>query len=220
MTDASTADTATGIGHRLAPPRFIAFVVVLLLAVPAGIALLGLRMGAMAGFDLAAIIFLGSIAPLLNDETASMRQAAQRNDANRAVLLGITGIVSIAILAAVAAELAQKGAPKLLEVVAIIVTLVLAWLFSNVIYALHYAHMFYVPNDDGKDHGGLNFPDEDEPDYWDFIYFSFTLGMTFQTSDVEISGRGIRRVVIFHCLAAFVFNLGVLAFSVNVLGGG
>ena len=63
-------------------------------------------------------------------------------------------------------------------------------------------------------------PGTDEPDYWDFVYFAFTLGMTFQTSDVSITDRRIRRVVLGHSLAAFVFNLGVLAFTINVLGGG
>ena len=66
---------------------------------------------------------------------------------------------------------------------------------------------------------GSTFPKCDEPDYWDFLYFSYTLGMTFQTSDVDITSRHIRKVVVGHCLAAFVFNLGVLAFTINVLGG-
>jgi len=97
---------------------------------------------------------------------------------------------------------------------------VLAWLFSNSIYALHYAHLFYSRADGGRDAGGIDIPDTKEPNYWDFVYFSFTLGMTFQTSDCQITSPRIRRVVIGHCLAAFVFNIGVLAFSINVLGGG
>ena len=94
----------------------------------------------------------------------------------------------------------------------------LAWLFSNVVYALHYAHLFYMPGDEGKDCGGLAVPKTDEPDYWDMLYFAFTIGMTFQTSDVEIESRDIRRVAMLHGLIAFVFNLGVLAFTINVLG--
>ena len=74
--------------------------------------------------------------------------------------------------------------------------------------------------DGGGDAGGLEFPDCQEPDYWDFLYFSYTLGMTFQTSDVQITARRVRKVAIGQCLAAFVFNLGVLAFTINVLGGG
>lgn len=219
MTDASRP-----LGTWFVPPRFLAFLIALIVAVPSAMALLGLRVGVMAGFDVAALVFMASIASLFNDETEKMRTAARRNDANRAVLLGITGAVSLVILSAIAAELTQKGSPKPLEVALIVATLAIAWLFSNTIYALHYAHLYYLEGKDadgsGKDCGGLDFPGDDEPDYWDFIYFSFTLGMTFQTSDVEMSGRAIRRVSIFHCLAAFIFNLGIVAFTINVLGGG
>jgi uncharacterized membrane protein len=98
----------------------------------------------------------------------------------------------------------------------IIVTLILAWVFSNTVYAFHYAHLAYSKPDAGC--AGLDFPDTTEPNYWDFVYFAFTLGMTFQTSDVTISDQGIRKVVTVHCLAAFIFNIGVLAFTINVLG--
>jgi uncharacterized membrane protein len=102
----------------------------------------------------------------------------------------------------------------------IIGTLVLSWIFSNWIYSLHYAHLFYTrAPEDGGDTGGLEFPKTPEPDYWDFIYFGFCLGMTFQTSDVSVTDGRFRKVVTLHCLAAFVFNLGVIAFTINVLGG-
>ena len=65
---------------------------------------------------------------------------------------------------------------------------------------------------------GLDFPGTPEPNYWDFVYFSFTCGMAFATSDVAISDQHIRRIVTVHCLAAFAFNIGVLAFTINVLG--
>jgi uncharacterized membrane protein len=64
----------------------------------------------------------------------------------------------------------------------------------------------------------LSFPESNEPDYWDFVYFSFTLGMTFQTSDVAITTTAMRKPVTVQCLAAFIFNIGVLALSINVLG--
>jgi uncharacterized membrane protein len=102
--------------------------------------------------------------------------------------------------------------------VLVIGTLALCWLFSNLVYALHYAHLYYRAGR-GGDAGGLTFPGTDEPDYGDFVYFAFCLGMTFQTSDVTITDGGTRRVVTLHCLAAFVFNLGVIAFTINVLGG-
>ena len=104
------------------------------------------------------------------------------------------------------------------DIALIVATLLLAWLFANMVFTLHYAHLYYLQAR-GKDRGGLEVPGAKEPGYWDFLYFSFTLGMTFQTSDVTISGAHMRRVVLGHCMAAFVFNMGILAFTVNAIGG-
>ena len=210
-----------GLGHKLAPPRFLAFIAMSLAVFAAATHTAGWSRAALIGFDAGAILFLLSIAPLLGHETGRMRETAQRNDANRAMLLAITGMVILVVLVAVAVELSQKQQMHWPSITLIIGTLLIAWLFSNMIYALHYAHLFYssAPQS-GGDCGGIDFSGDDEPDYWDFIYFAFTLGMTFQTSDTAVPSRHIRRVVIFHCFAAFVFNIGVLAFTINVLGGG
>jgi uncharacterized membrane protein len=210
-----------GIGKRIAPPRFALFTLLFATGLAVMIPWLGAGRGTMAAFDVAALVFLASMRSLFaHGEVDSMRRAARDNDANRALLLAITGATMIVILIAVAGEL--KGRNDAYAIALVIATLVLAWLFSNMVYALHYAHLFYSADaeSDDKDAGGLEFPDCDVPDYWDFLYFSATLGMTFQTSDVSIGARRIRRVVLGHCLAAFVFNLGVLAFTINVLGGG
>jgi uncharacterized membrane protein len=157
--------------------------------------------------------------PLLGASADRMRQAARRNDANRPLLLILSAAIALVLLTAIAIELAQRGTPEPQVVVLVVATLLLAWAFANTIYALHYAHLFYTADGAGKDSGGVDMPGTDEPDYWDFVYFAFTLGMTFQTSDVSITSRTMRRTVTGHCLVAFVFNLGVVAFSVNVLGG-
>jgi uncharacterized membrane protein len=211
-----------GLGNRIAPPRFIAFLLVGLIGFGLAIRSAGWPHAALIGFDAGALIFLLSCSPLLNSPPDSMRDGAKRNDANRGMLLAVTGVVTSVILVAIAVELAQKGKAQPPTIILVIVTLLLAWLFSNLVYALHYAHLFYTTDDDGEgDAAGIDFSGGcDEPDYWDFIYFAFTLGMTFQTSDTGISSSTIRRVVTFHCFAAFVFNIGVLAFTINVLGGG
>ena len=99
-------------------------------------------------------------------------------------------------------------------------TLLLIWLFANSVYMLHYAHAFYLENhEQGGDRGGIDFPKTRHPDYWDFAYFSFTLGMTFQTSDTDITSTQVRKIALLHSFAAFVFNIGVIAFTINVLGG-
>jgi uncharacterized membrane protein len=206
------------LGKKIAPPRFILFATLFVIGLFVAIPPFGWGRGAMVAFDVAAVMFLLVLTPLLlHGEAETMRRTAENNDANRVGLLVITGVTMLVILTAVAKEM--QGKSSTIGTVLIIGTLVLAWLFSNTVYALHYAHLFYSDCDeDGNDEGGLDFPKCAEPDYWDFLYFSFTLGMTFQTSDVEISSRKMRRVSLGQCLAAFVFNLGVLAFTINVLG--
>ncbi len=204
--------------RRIAPPRFVLFCVLF----AGGLALFpptfGRTHGIMAAFDSAAAAFLLAIAPLLRGGAGTMRWSARNNDANRALLLVLVGVVMLVILIAVASEM--RGKSSTTTIVLIIGTLALAWLFSNSIYALHYAHLYYGMRDGGGDAGGLAFPETSEPNYWDFAYFSFTLGMTFQTSDVSVTSTPMRQTVIGQSLAAFVFNIGVLAFSINVLGSG
>lgn len=204
--------------QRFFPWRYGMFLALLPTAVPLAFRL-PWHMALLSGFDIAAIAFIISLGGLTGRDAPSMRANAKANDANRELMLLLTGVTCLTVLTAVALELTQRGGPSPIVIALIIGTLILAWLFSNLVYALHYAHIFYLQHG-GEDRGGIDFPGTKIPDYWDFIYFSFTLGMTFQTSDVEISSGAVRRVVTFHCLAAFVFNLGVIAFTVNVLGGG
>jgi uncharacterized membrane protein len=207
------------IGNMIAPWRFILFVAVLLIAaVPASRLLGAMSLGIIAAFDLAALLFLGSCVNVLAiRDAATMEAIAKANDAARTFLLVITAIVMAVLLIAVAAETAQ-GRPEPLTKAVIIVTLIVAWLFSNSVYALHYAHMAYIQPPAGC--AGFRFPGTPEPTYWDFVYFAFTCGMAFATSDVEVTDQRVRKVVAFHCLAAFAFNIGVLAFTVNLLASG
>jgi uncharacterized membrane protein len=85
---------------------------------------------------------------------------------------------------------------------------------------MHYAHAYYRRVDEGGDRGdGLNFPDGDEPDFLDFAYFSFVIGMTFQVSDVAITSSGIRRLSLVHALLSFLFNTIILALAINLASG-
>jgi uncharacterized membrane protein len=207
------------IGNRIAPPRFLMFLATLVVTFPIASHLLDRwALGFMAAFDVAAGIFLLSCLPLLSTREAKViREHATQNDANRHVLLAITGIVMAVLLTAIAAEAIGHN-PQPLTKALIISTLALAWLFSNMIYALHYAHLVYMHPDVGC--VGLEFPRTAHPVYWDFIYFAFTCGMAFATSDVMITETHMRKTVTIHCLAAFAFNIGVLAFTINVLGSG
>lgn len=212
MTDARSTQR-----RPLLPWRYGLFLAVLLTAFPAA-GLLGPLRGLMAGFDIAALVFLASLGPLFSHDGPRIRAHVRENDANRPLVLILSAIVSLVVLVSVALEIGGGARPDGLTIAVVLATLALAWLFSNIVYTLQYAYLFYE-QDQGGDRGGIAFPGTDEPDYRDFAYFSLTLGMTFQTSDVSISSREIRRVVLVHCLAAFVFNLGILAFTINILGG-
>ena len=95
------------------------------------------------------------------------------------------------------------------------VTIVLSWAFTHTMFALHYAHEYYDENR-GRG-GGMEFPgNEPEPDYWDFMYFAFTIGMCAQVSDVTVSSKSIRRTVLTHSIVSFLFNAALLALTVNI----
>ena len=204
-------------GNMTSAPRFLAFLVVLVIGTWVGTRFLpSFYLSFMAGFDFAAIVFLAACVSLLSTrEAAVIRNHAIANDANKTLLLIIAGLVVTVLFASIASETVGQR-PEPLTKSLVIATLVLAWLFSNTLYAIHYAHLAYIKPDAGD--AGLQFPGTRQPVYWDFVYFAYTLGMTFQTSDVTITDERIRRVVTVHCFAAFVFNIGVLAFTINVLG--
>jgi uncharacterized membrane protein len=99
-------------------------------------------------------------------------------------------------------------------------SVVVSWWLVHTLFAMRYAHLYYdTDTDDGekKPYGGLQFPEETQPDYLDFVYFSFVIGMTFQVSDVEISARDIRRLALLHALISFAFNTAIVALSINII---
>lgn len=172
----------------------------------------------LLGFDAGAVIFLGGMWRLFNQATtASMREQARRQDAGRWGILwsaiGLTGVVMVAL----GTELHAAASGGALSLAVAGLSIVLAWLFINVMFALHYAHGFY--GDYGSQHQGLEFPGEQEPDYWDFAYFSIVIGMTFQVSDVQITSRTLRRMVLLHSVVAFFFNVFIIAVTVNIVAG-
>jgi len=211
------------LGNRLAPPRFVLFVAVLLAVT------LGLRLSAgtgwgdalVTGFDLAALIFIAALWPIMRDRSAQqMRRHAAENDAGRGLVLVLTVLVALALLAAITAELPSAKAGNPAAITKLVGTLALSWVYTNLVFMLHYAHMFYRRAAGGEaDQGGFDFPGTPEPDYWDFLYFAFTAGMSFAASDVDVTRGEVRRIVVLHSILSFVFNIGVLAFSINVLAG-
>ena len=199
------------------PWRFRLFFAVLLVGWAAGVWALGWSKGLLAGFDVAALMFLALHVPILTEDARALRQGAARNDANRLTLLVISFLLMVVILSAVTAELSQASGLQMLDKALVAVSLVIIWVFGNAVYTLHYAHLFYSADKGGKDRAGLEFPGTKEPLMGDFAYFAFTLGVAVQTSDVVITSPHIRKVVTMHCVIGFFFNLGVLALTINVL---
>jgi uncharacterized membrane protein len=216
---------ALTIGNRLAPRRFLLFLAVLI------VGYFGYRAAwpatkwsdaAVIAFDAAAVIFLATLIPLLRGtDPDTMREHAAKNDANRPLILVVTTFLTFVAMAAISGELDGARSGQGPAFIKLVCTLLLIWLFANSMYALHYAHAYYTRSDETeRDVGGIEFPGTKTPAYDDFMYFAFTLGMTFQTSDTNITAPGIRRIALLHSFAAFVFSIGVIAFTINVLGGG
>ena len=137
------------------------------------------------------------------------------------VFAACASLASVAFLLGMAKGL--TGKPLAEHITLALVTVVLSWLVLHTVYALHYAYLFYrEPHLPKMKHvtRGLVFPGgEIEPDYFDFAYFSFVIGMTSQVSDVQISSREMRRWALLHGMVSFAFNTAVLALSINVIAG-
>ncbi|MEO6388026.1 MAG: DUF1345 domain-containing protein [Croceibacterium sp.] len=220
-----TAKQAVTIGNRLFPLRFLVFLALLpvfYFGIRAILPMENWKDGAALAFDGAALMFLVTLVPLFRQcDAAAIRKHAAANDANRVLVLVITSLLTMVVMVAITGEMAGAKQGDALSIGKLVGTLLLIWAFANSVYTMHYAHAFYSAEPKhGGDVGGLDFPGTKTPDYSDFAYFAFTLGMTFQTSDVDITTSPVRRIALLHCFAAFVFNIGVIAFTINVLGGG
>ena len=143
-----------------------------------------------------------------------IRRNAALQDDGRFLILLVTALGAFASIAAIVFELgAMKGSGPQLALAT--VTIALSWAMVHTTFALHYAHDYYR----GAKPGGLQFPSGDQhdhADYWDFVYFSFVIGMTAQVSDVGITDKTIRRTATAHGIISFVFNTALLALMVNI----
>lgn len=120
-------------------------------------------------------------------------------------------------LAVMAVMAASGGKPTAAAAGLTVTTIALSWLFVQMIFALHYAHAFYAPDEGGKgDREGLTFPGEAEADYWDFLHFALIIGVANQTADEQISSRPLRRIATVQSLVAWLFNTVILALAVNL----
>ena len=178
----------------------------------------------LVGWDAGIALYLVLVYTLFaRSEAGHIRGYALRQDEGRVAMLVLTVFAAVASLGAIVGELgtgqvtgqvAGQATPRTAaQLVLATTTIVLSWAFIHTIFALHYAHDFY------SDHGArkcLNFPGEEAPDYWDFVYFSVVIGMTSQVSDVTVASRPMRHTVTAHGIVSFFFNASLLALMVNI----
>ncbi len=178
------------------------------------------------GWIVGVAFFLASTAVVLAKATPDrMRARARKQDPLRAVLLVIVVAAAAVSFVALGFMLESKAAGEMPTGPRIVVAgfaVLASWTLTHTIFALHYAHLYYGgdPARRGlQDRGGLAFPTEGTPDFWDFLYFSFVVGMTCQVSDVQVTSRHMRRLTLGHGVLSFLFNAVILALAVNFIAG-
>ena len=165
----------------------------------------------LVGWDAGVAVYLAAVFLLMRSDVARIRRRAALQDEGQFVILMLVVAAALASLGAIVAQLGTGRMPSHLALAT--ATILLSWMFVHVIFALHYAHDFYAAGAHGA---GLTFPGGEDPDYWDFLYFSLVIGMTSQVSDVAVTGRVIRRTVAAHGVVSFLFNAALIALTVNI----
>ncbi len=156
------------------------------------------------------------------DPEEVMKEAKLQDSGRNTVFIFVLVAACASIFAVALMLNAAKGlhGARLTEhVVFSLFTVVSSWVLVHTIFALRYAHIYYGTDDDRNRVSGLKFPEEDSPDYLDFAYFSFIIGVASQTADVSISSQRLRRLALLHGLVAFFFNVTIIALSINTVSG-
>lgn len=173
----------------------------------------------LIAWDFSTLVYLALAYATFRDfDIKRVRLRAAEQDEGALFLLIMTILAAIVSLAAILAVL--QGAKNANNAhwaffVFAVVTVMLSWALIHTIFAFHYAHEFYGTGRDDRC-GGLQFPEDDRPDYWDFVYFSFVVGMTFQVSDVQVTSKRIRHLVVIHGIVSFIFSVSILSLAVNI----
>ena len=177
----------------------------------------------IVGWNLGAWTYLAlALRVMFGSTHANMRSRAISQDEGRLLILAMVVLAAIAVLAAIVGELAMAkglhGGQRYDHVALAASTLLSSWAFTQLMFAQHYAHDYYIERERGNP-GGLDFPNEDAPDYGDFLYFACIIGTSAQTADVSFTSRTMRRTGLVHCILAFFFNATLLALTINIASG-
>jgi uncharacterized membrane protein len=153
-----------------------------------------------------------------------MRRFARQEDEGRVLissLITISACISVVAIGLILQDKGKENSLLFLHLGLAIITIVSSWLLVHTIFAQHYAHIYYQADQTLAESkaDGLDFPGEIEPDYWDFLYFSFVIGMTSQVSDVSVTSRQMRRLSLLQGILAFFFNTTIVAMAINIVAG-
>ncbi len=157
-------------------------------------------------------------------KSQQIRELATVQDSSR-ILIFITVLISTlaSFLAVLLLLISKKKSEdtETLHLAVAIAGMLFAWVLIHTIFAFRYAHIFYGDHKEKSNThaGGLEFPEDKKPDYMDFAYFSFVLGMTFQVSDVQVCSKRLRRLVLLHGILSFIFNTVMIALTINIIAG-
>ena len=178
---------------------------------------------ALLGWDGGIILFLVfSLLYMSGADAHCMKRRAISHDEGRHLILALTLFAAVASIGALVAELTEaKGHGGIDRAGLAAGTVILSWLFVQVVFAMHYAHLYYLAENQSTRHqGGLDFGyTDEEPDYWDFVHFAIVIGATSQTADIVFKNRAMRRVGTVHSVVAFGFNTAILATMINLAAG-
>jgi len=180
---------------------------------------------AIVSWDVTCVVFLiAGLLSMRNSTSASISQRAAHQDEGRHMILALVLIAAAASLGAIAVELSiAKGADGLEKAIRVglaFFTVAASWFVVQMIFAFHYAHQYYSAGpEDGSHLGGLGFPEDKAPDYWDFLHFAVVIGVAAQTADITFTSKPLRRMGTVHSVVAFAFNTIVLALTINLLAG-
>jgi uncharacterized membrane protein len=175
---------------------------------------------AIVGWDAGICLYLLLAAITMSRSThEKIRYRAQQQDEGQLLILILVIVGAVASLTAISVELAvaktAQGGLRYIYVALALFTIVASWAFTHMMFALHYAHDYYRARIDNKS-GGLQFPEEENPTYGEFLYFAYVIGTSAQTADVSFTSKPMRRVGLLHCILAFLFNTTILALTINI----
>jgi len=177
---------------------------------------------ALIGWNAAVWVYLLTMGwMMMRASPPKVRRIASREDESAGLVLATMVVGAVLSLSAIIVELAQvahlSGEQRILHYGFTILTVLGSWLLVGVLFCFHYAHLFYHAPDKCAP---LRFPEDlPDPDYWDFLYFSFTIAVAAQTSDVAVMTRGMRKLVLGQSVLSFFFNLAILGLSINIAAG-